>query len=179
MPAPFGGSTPTPPNAFRSNELSATGHSSGPHRHNLSENCHFCWTKTKRKNAAQIQSQKKEGARGEASRTLKETATLELDAQLEGDLTVTRFLRVRIGPCGNQLTHIWCVDVGIRIVEQRVVEDIRERRSKRRPNPLAHRECLGQAEVVYIQARTEDAADSGISKATNIRGQGIQTHWIS
>jgi len=104
---------------------------------------------------------------------------LKFEAQLERDLPVSRFFRVGIGPCPHQLPRVGRVDVGVRIVEQWVVEDIRERRGEGRPNPLAHRERFGQAEVVYIQARTKDTADFGIPQAAHIRRLRVQTQWVT
>jgi hypothetical protein len=90
------------------------------------------------------------------------TQTLEFDPQFERDLTPPGLLRLVISSRVDELPDILRVDIGVRIIEVWMVEDIRELGRERRADPLSHRERLGQAEVVYIQARAYQAAEARV-----------------
>ena len=79
---------------------------------------------------------------------------LEVEPQFERDLTAPGFLRFIIASRKDQLSYILRVDIGIRIIEMCVVEDVRDLGCERRAHPLSHRKGLSEAEVMYVQAWT-------------------------
>lgn len=91
--------------------------------------------------------------------------TLEFEPQFERDLTVPSLLRFVIGPRIDELPYILVVNIGIRIIEVRVVEKIRDRGSEGHPDALAHMDVLRHAEVVYVKSRTYQGVESCVPEA--------------
>ena len=69
-----------------------------------------------------------------------------------------------IGPRIDQLPYILRVDIGIRIIEVRVVEKIRDRGREGHPDTLGQMKGLRYAEMMHVQARTYQGVESCIAE---------------
>src|SRR5215468_1165811 len=87
------------------------------------------------------------------SSSLKKTcASLELDAQLDRHLAVGLFLRVVIRNNARELSRVCVGDVVVRVIEVRVVEEVRNLTGERHLHPLPEGKGLGHAQVVDVEA---------------------------
>src|SRR5262245_8863164 len=106
----------------------------------------------------------------------KTCASLELDAQLNRHLAVGLFLRVEIRDDARELARVRIGYVVVRVIEVRVVKEIRNLTSERHLPPLREGEGLGHTQMVDIEALPFKDVYSAVAKMAG--GGHFECGWI-
>src|SRR5215831_4069174 len=94
----------------------------------------------------------------------KTCASLELEAQLNRHLAVGLFLRVVIRNNARELARVRVGNVVVRVIEVRVVEEVRNLAGERHLPPFGEGEALGHTQVMDIEALPFKNVYSAVAK---------------